>query len=79
MPPLNPSWITSMVKKAHDGSEGLGLQLRNKKQIYGRPGQVSKKIIRIVKKEFENGDANFYPWLHQRLGLWKEDRGISYM
>ena len=79
VPPLNPSWITLMVKKAHDGSEGLGLQLRNKKQIYGRPGQVSKKIIRIVKKEFENGDANFYPWLHQRLGLWKEDRGISYM
>jgi UDP-N-acetylglucosamine 2-epimerase (non-hydrolysing) len=79
VPPLNPAWITSMVKKAHDGNEGLGLQLRNKKQIYGRPGQVSKKIIRIVKKEFENGDANFYPWLHQRLGLWKEDRGISYM
>jgi UDP-N-acetylglucosamine 2-epimerase (non-hydrolysing) len=79
VPPLNPCWMTSMVKRAHDRGEGLGMQLQRKKQIYGRPGQVSKKIIRIVKKEFENGDANFYPWLHQRLGLWKEDRGISYM
>jgi hypothetical protein len=32
-----------------------------------------------VKKEFENGDANFYPWLHQRLGLWKEKQGLDYM
>jgi UDP-N-acetylglucosamine 2-epimerase (non-hydrolysing) len=79
VPPLNPAWITSMVKEAHERGEGLGMQLRRKKQIYGRPGQVSKKIIRIIKKEFERGDANFYPWLHQRLGLWKEGQGISYM
>jgi UDP-N-acetylglucosamine 2-epimerase (non-hydrolysing) len=55
------------------------MKLRRKKQIYGKPGQVSKKIIRIIKKEFENGDANFYPWLHQRLGLWKEGQGLDYM
>ena len=79
VPPLNRSWIASMVDMAHDKSEGLGLQLSRKKQIYGRPGQVSKKIIRIIKKEFEHGDANFYPWLHQRLGLWKEKQGINYM
>lgn len=79
VPPLNPSWIVSMVKEAHIRGEGLGLQLSKKKQIYGRPGQVSKKIIRIIKKEFEQGDANFYPWLHQRLGLWKEKQGINYM
>src|SRR5207249_4665285 len=27
----------------------------------------------------ENGDANFYPWLHQRLGLWIEGQGLDYM
>jgi UDP-N-acetylglucosamine 2-epimerase (non-hydrolysing) len=79
VPPLSPGWITSMVREAYDREEGLGLKLRRKKQIYGRPGQVSKSIIRIIKKEFENGDANFYPWLHQRLGLWKEGQGLDYM
>jgi UDP-N-acetylglucosamine 2-epimerase (non-hydrolysing) len=79
VPPLSPGWIVSMVNEAHNREEGLGLKLRHKKQIYGRPGHVSKSIIRIIKKEFENGDANFYPWLHQRLGLWKEDQGLDYM
>lgn len=79
VPPLNPAWITTMVKEAYDKGSNLGIRLRKKKQIYGRPGQVSKNIIRIIKKEFERGDANFYPWLHQRLGLWKEGQGISYM
>lgn len=79
VPPLSPSWIVSMIREAHDREQGLGMKLRRKKQIYGRPGQVSKSIIRIIKKEFENGDANFYPWLHQRLGLWKEGQGLDYM
>lgn len=80
VPPLNPDWMTAMVNEAFEKGSSLGMRLRRKKQIYGRPGQVSKKIIRIIKKEFENGDANFYPWLHQRLGLWKEgEQGISYM
>lgn len=79
VPPLSPSWIVSMVNEAYNREEGLGLKLRRKKQIYGRPGQVSKSIIRIIKKEFENGDANFYPWLHQRLGLWKEGQGLDYL
>lgn len=79
VPPLSPGWITSIVNEAYDRGEGLGLKLRHKKQIYGKPGQVSKSIIKIIKKEFENGDANFYPWLHQRLGLWKEDQGLDYM
>lgn len=79
VPPLSPGWITSIVNQAYDREEGLGLKLRRKKQIYGRPGQVSKSIIKIIKKEFENGDANFYPWLHQRLGLWKEGQGLDYM
>ncbi|NOJ28025.1 MAG: UDP-N-acetyl glucosamine 2-epimerase [Nitrososphaera sp.] len=75
VPPLGPDWITSMVKEARR-TDGFGLK---KKQIYGRPGQVSKKIVKIIKKEFEKGDANFYPWLHQRLGLWKESQSIDYM
>jgi UDP-N-acetylglucosamine 2-epimerase (non-hydrolysing) len=79
VPPLSPGWITSMVNEAYDREEGLGMKLRRKKQIYGKPGQVSKSVIRIIKKEFENGDANFYPWLHQRLGLWKEGQGLDYM
>lgn len=78
VPPLSPAWITAMVKEAYERGASLGLA-RKKKQIYGRPGEVSKKIIRIIKKEFENGDANFYPWLHQRLGLWKEKQGLNYM
>lgn len=79
VPPLSPGWIVSIVNEAYDREEGLGLKLRRKKQIYGKPGQVSRNIIKIIKKEFENGDANFYPWLHQRLGLWKEDQGLDYM
>jgi UDP-N-acetylglucosamine 2-epimerase len=79
VPPLSPCWISSMVNEAYDRGSGLGMRLRKKKQIYGRPGHVSKNIIRIIKKEFENGDANFYPWLHQRLGLWKEKQGLDYM
>jgi UDP-N-acetylglucosamine 2-epimerase len=79
VPPLNAGWIVSTVNEAYNSQEGLGLKLRHKKQIYGKPGHVSKSIIRIIKKEFENGDANFYPWLHQRLGLWKESQRINYM
>jgi UDP-N-acetylglucosamine 2-epimerase len=79
VPPLNAGWIASTVNEVYNREEGLGLNLRRKKQIYGRPGHVSKSIIRIIKKEFENGNANFYPWLHQRLGLWKESPGLDYM
>ena len=79
VPPLSPGWIVSIVNEAYNREEGLGLKLRRKKQIYGKPGQVSKNIIKLIEKEFENGDANFYPWLHQRLGLWKEGQGLDYM
>jgi UDP-N-acetylglucosamine 2-epimerase len=79
VPPLSPSWVSLMVDIADENGEGIGLELRKKKPLYGKPGQVSKKIMRIIKKEFQKGDANFYPWLHQRLGLWKEKQGINYM
>jgi UDP-N-acetylglucosamine 2-epimerase (non-hydrolysing) len=79
LPPVNRQWIVSVIDEAHRKSSELGMQLSNKKPLYGRPGQVSKKIISILKKEFDNGDANFYPWLHQRLGLWKEKHTLGYM
>lgn len=79
VPPVSAEWITAMVAKAFEKGENLGASLKSKKRLYGEPGQVSKKIINIIKKEFRNGDANFYPWLHQRLNLWKEKRTLDYM
>ena len=54
------------------------MTLRNKKFLYGRPGQTSKLIVRIMKKEFEDGNPNFYPWPHQRINLWKEKQGFDH-
>jgi UDP-N-acetylglucosamine 2-epimerase (non-hydrolysing) len=79
VPPLSPGWIVSIVSEADRKGSALGIKLSRKKPLYGKPGEVSKKIISIVKKEFGEGDANFYPWLHQRLGLWKEKQGLDYM
>jgi len=79
LPPVNSHWIVSIINEAHRKSSELGAQLSNKKQLYGRPGQVSSKIIRILKKEFENGGTNFYPWLHQRLGLWEDKQALGYL
>lgn len=79
IPPVNSHWIVSIINEANRKSGELGAQLSRKKQLYGRPGQVSSKIIRMLKKEFENGDTNFYPWLHQRLGLWKDKHALGYL
>jgi UDP-N-acetylglucosamine 2-epimerase len=79
VPPINPEWITSIVKETYFRKEALGMILKNKKSIYGQPGQVSKSIVKIIKKEFEDGDANFYPWLHQRINLWREKQLLDYM
>lgn len=73
VPPINSSWISQSVRLAEAGSlptEG------NKRQIYGEPGHVSKKIINIIKKYFEDR-SSFYPWFHQRLPFWKEDEEES--
>jgi hypothetical protein len=67
-PPISSLWIEEIVRLVDQGKVPL---LRNKKRIYGSPGQISATIIRILKKSFEE-DHSFYPWLHQRLGLWKE-------
>ena len=79
VPPINPHWITSIIKETYDRKKALGLILKKKKSIYGKPGQVSKSIVKIIKKEFEDGDANFYPWLHQRINLWREKQLLDYM
>jgi UDP-N-acetylglucosamine 2-epimerase (non-hydrolysing) len=79
VPPINPHWITSTVKETYYRKEALGLLLKNKKSIYGKPGQVSKSIVKVIKKEFEDEDANFYPWLHQRINLWREKQLLNYM
>jgi UDP-N-acetylglucosamine 2-epimerase len=79
VPPINPHWITSIVKETYYRKEALGLHLKHKKSIYGKPGQVSKSIVKVIKKEFEDEDANFYPWLHQRINLWREKQLLNYM
>ena len=43
VPPLNAGWIVSMVKEAYNREDGLGLKLRHKKQIYGKPGDCIKE------------------------------------
>jgi UDP-N-acetylglucosamine 2-epimerase (non-hydrolysing) len=49
------------------------------KKIYGKPGEVSKKIVKILKKEFKNDENNFFPWLHQRFNYWNEDDKFEYL
>ena len=75
-PPICSEWIVETVKLVDEGKVPF---LKNKKKIYGNPGQVSATIINVLKKSFED-DHSFYPWLHQRLGLWKEtDQDLSYL
>jgi UDP-N-acetylglucosamine 2-epimerase (non-hydrolysing) len=76
---VNRDWIVSIINEVSKRYSSLGVQFSNKKQLYGQPGQVSKNIVSILKKEFDNGDANFYPWLHQRLGLWRESQAPGYL
>ena len=52
---------------------------KRKKKIYGEPGEISPKVMDIIKKHLDE-NYNFYPWLHNRLGLWKEqDFEFSYL
>ncbi|MDE1857223.1 MAG: UDP-N-acetylglucosamine 2-epimerase [Candidatus Micrarchaeota archaeon] len=78
VPPVSRDWMTAMINEAHR-SDGFGSQIRRKKEIYGRPGEVSKRIIEILNKEFEGGKADLYPWLHHRMGMWWESEGLDYM
>jgi hypothetical protein len=40
VPPINPQWITSIVREVYNRKEALGIVVKNKKSIYGQPGQV---------------------------------------
>jgi UDP-N-acetylglucosamine 2-epimerase len=75
VPPINRVWITQFVKSAR--SEKLGGLLKNKRPIYGQPGQVSKNIIKIVKDNIIKGDDK--PWFHHRLKLWKDYDNLDYL
>jgi UDP-N-acetylglucosamine 2-epimerase len=77
-PPVSPEWIVEIVKRVDQDKIPLYSNKR-KKKIYGEPGQVSPKVISILKKHFDE-NYNFYPWLHNRLGLWKEpDSEFTYL
>jgi UDP-N-acetylglucosamine 2-epimerase len=78
IPPVSKEWVYSLVNQAFNLREELGVKMKNKKRLYGEPGKVSQNIIAILKKEFRKGDLNFFPWLHQRLRLWKENDGLNY-
>jgi UDP-N-acetylglucosamine 2-epimerase (non-hydrolysing) len=79
IPPINRKWMTEIVSMIYEKRENYGYNFNNKKQIYGIPGGVSQKIVRILKKEFENDENNFFPWLHQRLGFWSEGNDFEYL
>ena len=79
IPPINRNWLPKIVSKVHNKYENLGYKFKDKEKLYGEPGQVSERIVRIIKKEFEKKDGNFFPWLHQRLNFWQEDDGFEYL
>lgn len=72
-PPINPEWIVEMVRLVDQDKIPFSSNGKNN-EIYGKPGEVSQKIIQVLKSNFD-GEPNFYPWLHHRLGLWKETDG----
>lgn len=77
-PPLNAKWLVEMVRLA-DQDKLPSARKKHKKRIYGEPGTVSQKIIKILKKNFDE-ESNFFPWLHNRLRLDNEiDHEASYL
>ena len=77
-PPVSPEWIVDIVKRV-DQDRIPQYNVNQKKKIYGEPGQVSTKVMDIIKKHFDE-NYNFYPWLHNRLGLWREpDSEFTYL
>lgn len=78
IPPINREWLPKIVSTMYEKSDAYGF-FKKKKQIYGKPGEVSKKIVRIMKKEFANKESNFFPWLHQRFDYWQEKDDFEYL
>jgi len=79
IPPISRSWLREIVSMIYEKRENYGFDFNNKKQIYGKPGEVSKKIVKILKEEFENDKNNFFPWLHQRFNYWSEKDDFEYL
>ncbi len=79
IPPINRNWLPKIVSMIYEKRENYGYDFNKKKQIYGRPGEVSKKIVKILKKEFEDNENNFFPWLHQRFNYWHEKDDFEYL
>ena len=79
IPPINRMWLPKMITMVYEKGVDYGINFKKKKQIYGKPGEVSKKIIEIMKKEFENKESNFFPWLHQRFNYWHEKDDFDYL
>ncbi len=75
VPPINHLWITEFVRAAR--SERLGSLLKNKRPMYGQPGQVSKNIMKIIKDHIIKEEDN--PWFHHRLKLWKDSDNLEYL
>ncbi len=75
VPPINHGWVTEFVKAAR--SERLGALLKNKRPMYGQPGQVSKNIVKIIKDRIIKEEDN--PWFHHRLKLWKDYDNLEYL
>lgn len=79
IPPINRNWLPKVVKSVHEKHESMGFNFKSKDKLYGQPGQVSEKLVTILKKEFEKKDSNFFPWLHQRLNFWQEDNEFDFL
>jgi UDP-N-acetylglucosamine 2-epimerase len=79
IPPINRSWLPKIVSHVYEKGEAYGFNFKKKKRIYGLPGEVSPKIIKLMKKEFENKERNFFPWLHQRLNYWHDIDDFEYL
>ena len=79
VPPINRMWLPRVITTTYEKGMNYGFNCRKKKQIYGKPGEVSKKIVKIMQKEFENKDSNFFPWLHQRFKYWQEKDDFDYL
>ncbi|MER5174991.1 MAG: UDP-N-acetylglucosamine 2-epimerase [Candidatus Nitrosocosmicus sp.] len=79
IPPVNRNWLPKIVSMIYEKRENYGFDFKKKKQIYGKPGEVSKNIVKILKKEFEDNENNFFPWLHQRFNYWHEKDDFEYL
>jgi UDP-N-acetylglucosamine 2-epimerase (non-hydrolysing) len=79
IPPINRKWMKQIVSLIYEKRENYGYSFNKKAQIYGKPGEVSKSIIKILKKKFEDDNNNFFPWLHQRFNYWNEKNEFDYL